>query len=179
MNSDTALLVIDVQVHMFSASNPVYQGDKLLVTIQHLLAKARQAFIPIIYIQQHREREGHPLEYGTAGWQIHPSVAPLKEDTIIQKQMPDAFYKTDLHDHLRTRNINKLILCGIQTELCIDTTCRQACSLDYDVTLVKDGHSTWDRQPLTAPQMIAYHNTVLGDWFVTTKEEQDILFETL
>src|SRR5438105_15863492 len=63
------------------------------------------------------------------------------------------------------------------TELCVDTTCRQACSLEYDVTLVQDGHSTWDRELLSAPQIIAHHNALISYWFVTTKDEGDILFE--
>jgi len=162
---------------MFSDSDPVYQGDELLARIGNLLAKARRAQIPIVYIQHSSQRKGHPLEYGTAGWQIHPSIAPLEGDTIMQKQMPDAFYKTDLHQYLTAHGIKKLIITGIQTELCVDTTCRQACSLEYDVTLVKDAHSTWHRDLLTAPQIIAHHNALLSDWFVTARDEQDIFFE--
>jgi nicotinamidase-related amidase len=164
---------------MFSASDPVYQGDELLTRISHLLAKARQTAIPIVYIQHGSERKGHPLEFGTAGWQIHPSIAPLEGDMIIQKQMPDAFYKTSLHEHLLAYDIKKLIIAGIQTEMCVDTTCRRACSLEYDVTLVKDAHSTWDTEFLAAPQIIAHHNALLGDWFVTARDEQDIFFENL
>jgi nicotinamidase-related amidase len=177
MSTGTALVVIDVQVGMFSASDPVYQGEELLARIGRLLGKARHAQIPIVYIQHRSERKGHPVEYGTAGWQIHPSITPLAGETIMHKQMPDAFYKTDLHRYLTAHNIKKLIIAGIQTELCVDTTCRQACSLEYDVTLVKDAHSTWDRELLTAPQIIAHHNALLSDWFVTTKDERDILFE--
>ena len=92
MSTDTALVVIDVQVGMFFASDPVYQGDELLTRIGHLLGKARQAQIPIVYIQHTSERKGHPLEDGTAGWQIHPSIAPRAGETIMQKRMPDAFY---------------------------------------------------------------------------------------
>jgi nicotinamidase-related amidase len=91
MSTDTALVVIDVQVGMFSPSDPVYQGDELLIRIGHLLGKARQTHVPIIYIQ-HKPTPGHPLEIGTAGWQIHPAFTPLAEETM--KQMPDAFYKT-------------------------------------------------------------------------------------
>ena len=92
--------------------------------------------------------------------------------------MPDAFYKTNLHQHLSTHGIKKLIIAGIQSEFCVDTTCRQACcSLDYDVTLVIDAHSTWNTDLLTAPQIIAHHNSLLSDWFVTLKAEQDIFFE--
>jgi nicotinamidase-related amidase len=177
MSTDTAVVVIDVQVGMFDPSDPVYQGDELLTKISHLLAKARQAHIPIVYIQHGSEREGHPLKYGTGGWQIHPSIAPQQGDTIIEKTMPDSFYKTNLHHHLSTHSIKKLIIAGIQTELCVDTTCRQACSLDYDVTLVTDAHSTWNTELLTAPQIIAHHNSLLSDWFATSKAEQDIFFE--
>jgi nicotinamidase-related amidase len=177
MSTDTAVVVIDVQVGMFSASDPVYQGDELLTRIGHLLAKARQAQIPVIYIQHSSQRKGHPLEQGTEGWQLHPSIAPLEGDTIMQKQMPDAFYQTDLHHYLGTHGIKKLIISGIQTDLCVDTTCRQACSLEYDVTLVTDAHSTWDRDLLTASQIIAHHNAVLSDWFVTAKDEESIFFE--
>jgi nicotinamidase-related amidase len=101
----------------------------------------------------------------------------LAGDTIIKKQMPDAFYKTGLQQYLSAHGIKKLIIAGIQTELCVDTTYRQACNLEYEVTLVKDAHSTWDRDGLTASQMIAHHNALLSDWFVTGKEERDILFE--
>ncbi len=115
---------------MFDPSDPVYQGQKLLTRIGHLLAKARQTHIPIVYIQHGSERKGHPLEYGTEGWQMHPFIAPQPGDTIIEKTMPDAFYKTNLQHFLSTHGIKKLIIAGIQTELCVDTTCRQACSLD-------------------------------------------------
>jgi nicotinamidase-related amidase len=104
MSRDTALVVIDVQAGMFSASDPVYQGDEWLTRIGHLLGKARQAQMPIMYIQHTSERKGHPLEVGTDGWQIHPSIAPLAGDTIIKKQMPDAFYKTDLQQYLSTHS---------------------------------------------------------------------------
>ena len=57
---DTAVVVIDVQVGMFDPSDPVYQGEELLTRIGRLLAKARQANIPNIYIQHGSKREGHP-----------------------------------------------------------------------------------------------------------------------
>jgi nicotinamidase-related amidase len=53
----------------------------------------------------------------------------------------------------------------MQTEFCIDTTCRRAYSLGYEIILVEDAHSTWNNNVLQAPQIIAHHNLVLGDWF--------------
>jgi nicotinamidase-related amidase len=176
MSRDTALVVIDVQVGMFEEPSPVYQGEQLLARIDSLLEKARSADIPIIYVQHGSERADHPLKIGTAGWSIHPAIAPRQEDRIVQKRMPDAFYETDLQQILQQLGVKKLVLTGIQTDLCVDTTCRRACSLDYDVTLVADAHSTWDRAPLTAEQIIAHHNALLSDWFATVKTEQEITF---
>jgi nicotinamidase-related amidase len=176
MSTDTALVIVDVQVTMFSPENPVYRGEQLLAKIGRLREKARQAQVPIIFIQHSRQRKGHPLEVGSTGWQIHPARAPDPQDAIIQKQLPSAFYQTTLAAYLSAHALKKLVIAGIQTELSLDTTCREACNREYEVTLVTDAHSTWQRGLLTAPQIIEHHNSLLGDWFVMPKEEQDILF---
>jgi len=75
---------------------------------------------------------------------------------------------------LDIRGIKKLVITGLQTEYCVDTTCRRAYSLGYDVVLVKDAHSTWDSGDLSAQQIIDHHNNVLGGWFVTLKNEEDV-----
>ncbi|HEX3047657.1 MAG TPA: isochorismatase family protein, partial [Bacillota bacterium] len=62
------------------------------------------------------------------------------------------------------------------TEFCVDTTCRRAFSLGYETTLVQDAHSTFHSKVLTAPQIIAHHNNVLGGWFVTLKSTGEIDF---
>jgi nicotinamidase-related amidase len=176
MAKDTALVIIDVQAGMFSPSNPVYMGNDLLARIGRLIARARDAGIPIIYIQHGSEREGHPLQLGTPGWDIHPSIAPVDGDPVVEKRMPDSFQDTTLQQELEALGSKKLIIAGIQTEYCVDTTCRRACSLGYDVTLVKDAHSTWHTEQLTAPQIIDHHNALLGNWFATVKAEREINF---
>jgi nicotinamidase-related amidase len=64
----------------------------------------------------------------------------------------------------------------MQTEYCVDTTCRRAYSLGYDIVLVEDGHSTWDTEHLAASQVIAHHNATLGGWFATLRVASDIAF---
>lgn len=157
-----ALLVIDVQNGMFPEGNEVFNGDQLLRNISGLITEARLANTPIFYIQ-HNE-DGGPLESGTKGWEIHPELSPQAEDVIIQKTTPDSFFETTLNDELQKRGIKKLFLTGIQTELCVDTTCRRAFSMGYKVTLVSDSHSTWDTDELTAQQVINHHNNALR-WF--------------
>ena len=171
--SDTALLIIDMQVGNFSEPDPVYNGNELLAKVKSLISKARSAQIPIIYVQNNGGK-GDPDEYGTSGWEIHPTIQPAEGDTVIQKQTPDAFHETNLHHELRSRKIKRLIIAGLQTEYCIDTTCRRAFTLSYAVTLVKNAHSTWDSSLLKAKRIIDHHNNVLGGWFATLKSEREI-----
>jgi nicotinamidase-related amidase len=131
--------------------------------------------IPVIYIQNNGSA-GDPDEYGTLGWKIHHSIEPLEGDLVIQKRTPDAFHNTGLNDTLKSLNIKKLIIVGLQTEYCIDTTCRRAYALGYDVTLVKDAHSTWDSPQLAAQEIIDHHNQVLSGWFVNLKRAKEIRF---
>lgn len=161
MPTHCALLVIDVQVAMFDESDPVYQGDVLLQKIQHVISKAREKGHSVIYIQ-HSEGAGSPLERGTAGWAIHPSIAPITGDLIIEKLTPDSFHETDLNMKLQENEVKDLILTGMQTEICVDTTCRRASSLGYALTLVRDAHSTWNSNILQAEQIIEHHNSVLS-----------------
>lgn len=158
-----ALLIIDVQNGMFQKGNVVHNGEQLLRRIKSLLDQARFTKTPVFYIQ-HQSAIGKPLEYGTHGWEIHPEIAPEKEDIIIQKTTPDAFFHTSLEQELNQLEIEQLIITGIQTEACVDTTCRGAFSKHYKITLVSDAHSTWDTNLLTAEQIIGHHNEVLR-WF--------------
>jgi len=174
VNSDSALMVIDVQQAMFDEQDPVYAGDVLLERIGNLIARARSCGVPIIYVQ-HNEGPGEPLETNTPGWNIHSAIAPMEGDVIIQKRTPDSFHNTNLQDELKKLGVKRLVVAGLQTEMCVDTTCRRAFTLGYQVILVKDAHSTWDSGQLTAGQIIEHHNNVLR-WFADTAESADVVF---
>jgi nicotinamidase-related amidase len=158
----TALLVIDVQVSMFDDPEPPYQADTLLRTIAGVIDKAREAGTPVIYIQ-HDHATYEPMKRGQPGWHIHPAIAPQTGEPVINKQASDSFYETTLHSVLQARGITHLVIAGMQTEACVDTTCRSATSHKYDVTLVADGHSTWDTPHISAAQMIAQTNSSLAN----------------
>lgn len=170
----TALVIIDVQNAMFMEEDPVYQGEALIRNIKDLLAKARTSGAPIFFIQ-HNEAVGQPMENGTFGWEIHHELAPAEQDTIIQKTTPDSFHKTDFEEQLQRQMVEHLVLAGIQTDICVDTTCRRAFSMGYDVTLVADAHSTWNSGSLSAQQIIDHHNGVLK-WFSRPRKTGEIRF---
>ena len=169
-----ALVIIDVQNGMFLEGEEVFNGDKLLKGIKSLITQARSAKIPVVYIQ-HNETAGYPLERGTYGWEIHPKICPEEGDLIIQKTTPDSFLKTRLDQELKEKGIENLFLVGIQSEVCVDTTCRSAFSKGYKVTLVSDLHSTWPNEELTAQQIINHHNETLR-WFADVQSSNEIRF---
>lgn len=176
MGNSTALPVIDVQVCNFEDPAPVHARNGLLAGISGLITRARASGVSVVYVQ-HCGLEGTVDQPGTPGWRVHPAVAPVKGDVVVQKHHPDAFQATNLQRELESKGIRRLIVTGVQTEYCVDTTCRRAYSLGYDVTLVKDADSTWDTDHLSAPQIIVHHNHMLGGWFAELKEANEIDFD--
>jgi nicotinamidase-related amidase len=175
MNQKTALVIVDLQQGMFTLPDPLYRGDQLLRTLSDLVERARQSGTPVVYLQ-HDGSEGHPLAPSTPGWPIHPAVAPNENDIVVRKQHCDAFCETRLETTLKELQVTRLVVAGLQTEYCVDTTCRRAFSLGYQVVLVGDGHSTCDTESLKASAVIAHHNQVLGEVFATVQAAHEITF---
>jgi nicotinamidase-related amidase len=155
---DTALVVIDTQVEIIEAA---YRGKEVLENIGTLLAKARAAGVPVIYVQHNDPY----LTVGTPQWQIHPAIAPQEGEPVVHKQSPDSFYDTTLQQELEKRSIKHLVIVGAQSNYCVDTSSRRAVSVGYDVTLVSDAHTTEDSDVLTAEQIIAHHNSTLDSFW--------------
>jgi nicotinamidase-related amidase len=158
--SRTALLVMDYQndiVDMVAAQD---QGV-LLEHASTLIAGARQAGIPVIYVVV-RFREGYPevsslnqrfaglkqsgrMREGTPGAEIHSRVAPKPGDVIVTKRRVGAFSTTDLETILRAKSINTLVLAGIATSGVVLSTVRWAADMDYQLAVVADACA--DRDP--------------------------------
>jgi nicotinamidase-related amidase len=179
MSKDTSLVIIDTQVGLIE---PAFRGKEVLNNINTLLASARANGTAVIYIQ-HDEPKGRDLEVNTPRWEIHPSIAPREGEPVVHKRASDSFYDTSFQKELEARGIKHLVVAGCQTEYCVDTTVRRATTMGYDVTLVRDAHTTddYDGAVLTAAQKIEYHNEVL-DGFSTdghsirVKPTDDIVF---
>lgn len=116
--------------------------------------------MPILFIQ-HDGARGHPIEAETPAWAIHPSIPPMSGEPVLRKKASDAFFETRLAEELKAGEISHLIVAGAMTEYCVDTTCRRAVTLGYDVTLAADAHLTQDTEVLSAAQIIAHHNQLL------------------
>lgn len=176
----TALLIIDVQLGIFMRKNydglAIYKEESLIANIKTLYTRAKSANAPVIYIQ-HMYKDFPPMQKGQPLWEVHPDIKPEQNDIVIEKYHADAFYETILDDTLKTLDIANLVITGLQTAYCVDTTCRRAHSLGYRNILATDGHSTWGSDILTAEQIIAHHNSVLGSQFAELAASDEITFE--
>lgn len=179
MNTNTALVIIDVQVGLIE---PAYTGKEVLERIGTLLAQARETKTPVIYVQ-HDGPKGDSIEVGTDGWRIHPSIAPQEGEPVIRKRASDSFYDTTLQQELSKHGIKHLVVAGGQTEYCVDTTIRRATTMGYNVTLVGDAHTTdeYEGEILTAAQRIAYLNDVVNgfrtdDYVIRVKPTSEVAF---
>ncbi|KGE16951.1 cysteine hydrolase family protein [Paenibacillus wynnii] len=170
----SALVIIDVQEAMFSYPDmKLHNESGVMESIISLLAKARRAEVPVVYIQHTSDEE---YTKGTPTWQISSRIAPREGEVIIEKPTWDAFHLTTLHDVLQELGVNKLVIAGMQTEFCLDTTCRRSYSLGYSSILVEDAHSTFDQPHISSKEIIDHHNKVLGGRFVTLQKESEVQF---
>lgn len=172
----TALVIVDLQnAIVFDNESSLYESDRLLRNVAALLQKARDSKTPVIFIQ-HASKTRVGFVEGSAGWEIHSAVKPLPDEKVIQKTVCDSFHETTLHAELQNLKVERVVIAGLRTEMCIDTTSRRAFTLGYKVVLIEDAHSTFDNPVLKAQQIIDHHNVTLARSFVELKKTEDFNF---
>lgn len=139
-----ALLIIDVQNDYFANGKyQLYKPEIALNTIKNLLNNFRRQNFPVIYIR-HESIQGTFFNPNTDGVQIHNDIKPLDTETVIVKHYPNSFYETNLQNKLVENKVTELVVCGMMTHMCIDTTVRAAKDYGYEITLISDGCATKD-----------------------------------
>lgn len=156
----TALIVIDVQQALCEGEGAVWQAPALIERINGLTARARQAGVPVLFVQH--ESPGSPLAHGSRGWQLADGLHTTALDLRVGKSTADSFHGTGLKLRLDALGIEALVLCGMHTEFCVDTTARRALALGYPMTLPADGHGSAGNAALSAKQVVAHHNITLS-----------------
>ncbi len=160
MPTQSALLIIDVQRALCEGQYEVFEAQRVIERINALTATARSANVLVVFIQH--EAEDGPLQHGSDGWRLAAGIIRDRSDVLLRKTTPDSFLRTGLERLLKANTVNRLIICGLQTEYCVDTTTRRALALGYPVVLVSDAHSTLSNEHLSAAQIIAHHNVTLS-----------------
>ncbi|MBD1373089.1 cysteine hydrolase [Hazenella sp. IB182357] len=140
-----ALLVIDVQNEFFSGSLRVTYPENSFENIRATMDVARENEIPIIVIQ-HTARFGSDFKKGTEKWALHERIKSFPYDHYIEKRYPGAFTGTSLEDLLKELEIETIAITGYMTNMCCDTTSRQAYHLNYKVEFLADATGTFDHK---------------------------------
>ena len=155
----TALLVIDVQQGLCEGEHAAFASQEVIGRINQVAEKARAAGALVVLVQ-HESSTGE-LMHGTRGWQLAHGLHTAPSDLRIRKTTPDSFHRTVLTDTLTQHAVTDLVICGMHTEFCVDTTTRRALALGYPVVLVEDAHTTEGSALLSAAQIIQHHNHTL------------------
>jgi nicotinamidase-related amidase len=150
----TALLVIDVQNSLVS-EHP-FQEDNLINSLVNLISACRDKGIEVIYVQ-HNDKDDESLIRGSYGWQIYDKIKPMDSEMVFHKNFNSAFRNTGLKDYLDSKGYDTLILCGMQTEYCIDTSVKVAFEYGFNLLIPEDGVSTFDQSDLTGEELCRYY----------------------
>jgi nicotinamidase-related amidase len=156
--SNQALLIIDMQQGLVPGS---YREGELIDAVNRLIMLSRTSEVPVIFIQ-HNHATFEPMKPGADGWQLDARLDRHPDDLVVEKEACDAFYETELEASLRSLGVTEVVVTGLQTEFCVDTTCRSAVSRGFDLLLVADGHSTGDSH-LPAADIVDHHNKTLAN----------------
>jgi nicotinamidase-related amidase len=171
-----ALVVIDVQKGMWeNPTHPPFDSDGVVERIAGLIARARAARTPIMYVQHHGMGD-HPFQPGRPGFAFHDRIAPQAGDDVTVKHHSSAFHGTDFDAKLKRAGIDHLVITGMQSEYCVDSAVRGAAERGYSVTLVSDAHSTGDTRVARAKDIIAIQNDTMAGDFAKVIPAAEVVF---
>ncbi len=175
----SALLVVDMQHFFLDAASPTFTcgGVVILPRVRRLIETFRQANRPVIFTQHVH----HPddLDSGIMGWwwegrciegslesEIHPDLAPRPGEKVVLKHRYSAFYNTDLETVLRCLKVEDVVVSGVMTNMCCESTARDAYYRDYRVFFLADGTGSINEEMHIASLL----NLAFGFAYVTTSD---------
>ena len=167
-----ALLILDMQVGLFHGPDKPWAGEALLQTLNTLLSKARSAGAPV-FLARHVGPPGSPIEPGSPLTQLVPELQLAGNEVIFEKNRPNAFAMTGLAEQLQAQGVKGVVIAGMKTQYCIDSTCRAARDLGFDAVLIAEGHTCSDTPALNAQAIIAHHNATLAGPFCRVVRAED------
>ncbi|MCL5736168.1 MAG: cysteine hydrolase [Actinobacteria bacterium] len=187
----TALINIDLQ-ECFVRDSPIAapEGPAVLERLNRLAAACRQAGIAVIHTRFVLRPDGSnmgilretspPAREGilnedARSAQLDRGLVTEKEDIILDKSRFGAFFNTDLEEILRRRGIDTLIIGGIATNFCCETTAREAMQRDFRVFFLSDGTATADIGEVSAAELQRASLTTLGFLFAQVLTVDEML----
>lgn len=135
-----ALLIIDIQ-NFYFGKDGLKGCEEASRNARRLLDDFRKKNLPVFHIRHEidtsnlSEEEKHIAD-------IHESVKPMANEPVISKHTPGSFKGTSLLEQLKSGNIGELVICGMMSQMCVDTTTREAFDLDFKCTVIHDACAT-------------------------------------
>ena len=185
-----ALLIVDIQLDYFPGGrNPLVDPDAAAAAAARLLAAWRDRGAPVVHVQHVWDApDAEFFQPGTPGIEIHPSVAPRDDETLVTKTEPNAFLGTGLEAHLRRLASGEdgtadepfeLVVAGMMSSMCVDATVRAAADLGFAVTVAHDACAAPDLEfggtRVPAAQVHAAFMAALGDGYAAVASADEIL----
>jgi len=138
-----ALLVIDVQNEYFTGKLPIVYPTDSLNNILKAMDAATAAKVAVVVVQHEAAKMESPtFRKNSREWELHPEVAKRPRDVRVAKNLPGSFTGTNLEAWLRSHKLDTVTLCGYMTQMCCDTTARQAFHLGLNVEFLADATGT-------------------------------------
>jgi len=142
-NLKRALLVIDVQNEYFTGRLPIAYPAGSLTNVLSAMDAARTHVLPVVAIQHASPQpDAAVFRKGSKEWELHPEVAARPRDVLIHKSLPGSFTGTELETFLCERGVRTVVIAGYMTQMCCDTTARQAMHLGFEVEFLSDATGT-------------------------------------
>ncbi|SHI94186.1 Nicotinamidase-related amidase [Clostridium cavendishii DSM 21758] len=138
-----ALLVIDVQNEYFTGKLKVTYPNNSFNNILKVMDYAKDNNMIIILVQ-HTGLHGDTFIKNSDSWHIHSKVLEKSYDYLIEKTKPGSFYETNLEEILKKENVTGVVISGYMSQMCCDTTAREAFHKGYYVEFLSDATGTID-----------------------------------
>jgi len=145
---NTALLIIDVQNDYFPGGKMTLEkAEQAAKNARSVLEYFRKNNLPVIHIQHISTNDGTTFFLpATDGAKIHHLVLPMEDEKVIVKHFPNSFRETDLLNYLQSKKIKNLVITGMMTDVCVESTTRAAFDFGFTNTIIGDATATRNRE---------------------------------
>jgi nicotinamidase-related amidase len=134
-NIKTALLIVDIQNFYFPGDGPgLVNAEAASLNAKEILGIFREKNQLVVHVRHKSDK----------GFEIHKNVEPLSDEKVITKEEVNSFQNTDLLEYLKTNNISRLVIIGMQTQMCLEAAVRAGNDFGFECIVIHDACATRD-----------------------------------
>jgi len=131
----TALLIVDIQNFYFPGDGPgLVNAEAASLNAKEILEIFREKNQLVVHVRHKSDK----------GFEIHKNVEPLSDEKVITKEEVNSFQNTDLLEYFKSNNISRLVIIGMQTQMCLEAAVRAAHDFGFECIVVHDACATRD-----------------------------------